>query len=73
MNNDCKKALARLARLCRENITAFGATYDPQWPMGGRMKGAKAEGNGVTDMAIEVLHEIKMIRREKRRKEKGEA
>ena len=68
MNRDCKKALARIAKLCRENIAAFGPTYDPRWPRipgpGPQMTGAKSEGNGVTDMAREMLAEIRMIRRE---------
>ena len=71
MNNDCKQALARIAKLCRDNIAAFGPTYDPRWPRtpgpGPQMKGAKAEGNGVTDMAREILIEIRTIRREQRR------
>ena len=71
MNRDCKKALARIAKLCRENIAAFGPTYDPRWPRipgpGAQMKGAKSEGNGVTDMAREILTEIRLIRREHRR------
>jgi hypothetical protein len=67
MNRDCKKALARIAKLCRENIAAFGQAYDPRWPQGGQMKGAKSEGNGVTGMAIEILTEIRLIRREHRR------
>jgi hypothetical protein len=67
LHRDCKKALARIAKLCRENIAAFGPTYNPQWPQGGQMKGAKSEGNGVTDMATEILTEIRLIRREHRR------
>jgi hypothetical protein len=71
MNRDCKNALARIAKLCRENIAAFGPTYDPRtrpWQtQSAPMKGAKAEGNGVTDMATEILTEIRLIRREHRR------
>ena len=63
-----KTILAKITRLCRENIRAFGETYDPHWPMGGKMNGAKSEGNGVTSMAREILTEIKIIRR----KMKGE-
>ena len=71
MTRDCKKVLARIAKLCRENIAAFGQTYDPQWPQGGQMKGAKSEGNGVTDMAREMLTEIRRMRREYRQKKGG--
>jgi uncharacterized Zn-finger protein len=53
MHRDCKKALARISKLCRENIAA--------------MRGAKAKGDGVTDMAREILTEIRIIRREHRR------
>jgi hypothetical protein len=71
MTLDCKKALARIAKMCRENIAAFGPTYDPRWPRkpgpGPQMKGAKAEGNGVAAMAGEILTEIRLIRRENRR------
>jgi len=71
MNRDCKKALARIAKLCRENVAAFGPTYDPRtrpWQKhSAPMKGAKSEGNGVTDMAREILTEIRVIRREHRR------
>ncbi len=73
MNRDCKKTLARIAKLCRENVAAFGPTYDPRWPRprihgpGPQMQGAKSEGNGVADMAREVLAEIRLIRREHRR------
>jgi len=69
--SDWLKALARIAKICRENIAAFGPGYDPRWPLGGSMKGAKAEGNGVTDMAREILVEIKSIRREHRQRERG--
>jgi len=61
-----KTILARITRLCRENIRAFGKTYDPRWPMGGKMYGAKSEGDGVTSMAREILTEIKIIRRKMR-------
>lgn len=71
MTRDCKKALARIAKVCRENIAAFGPTYDPHWGRATRpgppMKGAKAEANGVTDMAREILTEIRLIRRAQRR------
>ena len=71
MNRDCKKALARIAKLCRENVAAFGPTYDPRtrsWEKhSAPMKGAKSEGNGVADMAREILTEIRLIRREHRR------
>jgi hypothetical protein len=73
VNRDCKKALARVAKLCRENIAAFGPTYDPRsrpWQTNSApLKGAKSEGNGVTDMAREILTEIRLIRRENRRRE----
>ena len=75
MNRETKKALARIAKLCRENIDAFGTSYDPRWPRipgpGPQMKGAKSEGNGVTDMAREILTEIRSIRREHRRSNTG--
>jgi len=64
-----KKALAQIAKLCRENIAAFGKAYDPRWRTYSRMgpgppmRGAKSEGNGVTAMAKEILTEIKIIRR----------
>lgn len=71
MTRDCKKALARIAKVCRENIAAFGPTYDPHWGSetnpGPPMKGAKAEANGVTDMAREILTEIRLLRRAHRR------
>ena len=75
-SKDCKKALARIAKLCRDNIAAFGPTYDPRRMIGNMkgppMKGAKAEANGVTDMAQEILDEIRMIRREHRRSNRGD-
>jgi hypothetical protein len=71
MTRDCKKALARIAKVCHENIAAFGPTYDPHWGSATRpgppMKGAKAEANGVTDMAREILTEIRLLRRAQRR------
>jgi hypothetical protein len=71
MTRDCKKALAQIAKVCRENIAAFGPTYDPHWGSetnpGPPMQGAKAEANGVTDMAREILTEIRLLRRAHRR------
>lgn len=76
MNRDCKIVLARIAKLCRENVAAFGKSYNPRWRPwqlhSAPMKGAKAEGRGVADMAREVLAEIRTIRREHRRAKKGQ-
>jgi hypothetical protein len=70
MNKETKKALARISKVCRENIAAFGPTYDPHWrpwqKHSAPMRGAKKEGNGVADMAREILTEIRMIRRDHR-------
>ena len=69
-----KDPLTRIAKLCRENIAAFGKDYDPRYPAkpgqakGRPMQGAKAEGAGVAACAEEVLAEIRSIRRENRRK-----
>lgn len=68
---DEKQALARIAKLCRENIEAFGKNYQPKWRGGGLMPGAKAEGAGVAQFAQEVLTEIKSMRREMNRKRKA--
>ena len=74
MSPDCKKALSRIAKLCRTNIAAFGPAYDPRsrpWQENSApLKGAKAEGVGVADMAREVLTDIRLIRREIKRGEK---
>ena len=74
MSPDCKKALARIAKLCRTNIAAFGPAYDPRsrpWQENSApLKGAKAEGVGVADMAREVLTDIRLIRREIKKGEK---
>ena len=69
MENETKKVLARISKLCKNNIEAFGKDYDPRWKShsfngGEKMKGAKAEGAGVVDMAKEILSEIKSIRSE---------
>ena len=62
----------RLSKICQDNIDAFGDNYKPLTrpdnPHSAPMKGAKCEGRGVCDMAREVLIEIKMIRRENRKK-----
>jgi hypothetical protein len=68
-----KDPLSRIAKLCRDNIAAFGKSYDPRYPAkpgqakGRPMTGAKAEGAGVAACAEEVLAEIRAIRRENRR------
>lgn len=68
MTAETKKVLARISKLCRENIAAFGKTYKPCWPSGAPMDGAKAEGRGVESLAVELLAEIRKIRREARKK-----
>ena len=62
-----KQILARIAKLCKENIDAFGENYDPKFPNGRRLTHAKAEGYGVASFAKEILMEIKAIRRELRK------
>ena len=68
MNKETQKVLDRISKLCQDNIDAFGDSYDPRWRTGnikrGQMKGAKAEGRGVVDMAKEILTEIENIKKE---------
>ena len=78
--SETKKALSRIAKICRDNIKAFGPTYKPlSRPCNKNsalMYGAKKEGDGVTDACREILTEIKLIRREDRRRKaklKGES
>ena len=70
--SETKKALSRIAKICRDNIKAFGPTYKPlSRPCNKNsslMYGAKKEGDGVTDACREILTEIKLIRREDRRR-----
>jgi hypothetical protein len=66
MNNDCKRALSRISRICRDNIKAFNG-YKPLWGNRGPvMTGAVAEARGTVIAANEILTEIKAIRREHR-------
>ena len=75
MNRDCKKALARLAKICRDNIAAFGKGYDPRtrpWDKNSApLRGAKSQGSGICQASDEILTEIRCIRLEHRRKKGG--
>ncbi len=72
MNRDCKQALARLAKICRDNIVAFGEGYDPRSrpddPHSRPLRGAKSQGSGICQASDEILTEIRVIRMEHRRK-----
>jgi len=66
-----KQAIARIAKLCRENAIAFGKGYDPRWPSGNVMVGAKTEGTAIARFAREILDEITMARRQINRKNRN--
>ena len=68
-NKDTQKIISRISKLCKDNIKAF-EKYDPKYPSGAKMKGAKSESYGVIDMAKEILNEIKDIKKEERKPNK---
>ena len=71
MTDETKEALGRLARICRNNIDALD-DYNPHYPNGRTMTGAKAEVRGVCYASQEILDEIRAIRFEGRKRRKHE-
>lgn len=62
--------LGRIASICKINLSVYGKDYQPRYRhgKGSLMKGAIAEARGICDLAQDILCEIKMIRKEARRR-----
>lgn len=69
-----QQVLARISKLCKNNLDVYSEdNYQPKWPSGTLIKGARKEADGAIDSYKEILNEIRKIRLELRKTKQGES